>query len=434
MELLNKVGTSPSHFIGLSTESKPTNVDYGSTFYEEDTGTAYVYGSSGWVVDTRRSSGGSSADVGTAIHAATSQNPPVDADEFGFWGSVATALRKSTWAQIKAALKTYFDTLYQTPLSAGTDYLVPITTAPGEHTASGLVISMTAGTALARGQVCYIGADGKLELCDAEAAATMPAFCMVTDATIAENAVGNVLVYGVYQDASWSWATVGALLYPGATPGTIVDVVPAGVGDQVQPIGWVVAATKIFLLPYPLLVEVGTGVATVAEGGTGLSTIAANSYIKGNDASNVVPRTYAEVKTDLSLNNVDNTSNATERAATATLTNKRITKRTSTLPSNDETLTSGNAEYDVDIADIFLIADLQQITDFGVPGGTPTNGQSLQIRMFSTTGYALTWNAIFREIGVTKPAAIAAGKWVYVGLAYNTTGPYWDMVAVATQA
>ena len=53
MELLNKVGTSPSHLIGLSTETKPTDKDYGSTFYEEDTGTLYMYGSSGWVVDSR---------------------------------------------------------------------------------------------------------------------------------------------------------------------------------------------------------------------------------------------------------------------------------------------------------------------------------------------------------------------------------------------
>lgn len=51
--LLNKVGTSPSQWTGLSTDVKPTTGDYGSTFYVEDTGVLYMYGVSGWVVDTR---------------------------------------------------------------------------------------------------------------------------------------------------------------------------------------------------------------------------------------------------------------------------------------------------------------------------------------------------------------------------------------------
>ena len=51
--LLNKVGNSPSHWTGLSTDVKPTTGAYGSTFYVEDTGVLYMFGSSGWVVDTR---------------------------------------------------------------------------------------------------------------------------------------------------------------------------------------------------------------------------------------------------------------------------------------------------------------------------------------------------------------------------------------------
>lgn len=48
-----------------------------------------------------------------ATHAATSKATPVDADEFGFLDSAAAfVLKKLPWANIKAALKTYFDTLY----------------------------------------------------------------------------------------------------------------------------------------------------------------------------------------------------------------------------------------------------------------------------------------------------------------------------------
>lgn len=45
---------------------------------------------------------------------------------------------------------------------------------------------------------------------------------------------------------------------------------------------------------------------TVPYGGTGLTSVTANSYVKGNGTGNLIQRTYAEVKTDLALNNVEN--------------------------------------------------------------------------------------------------------------------------------
>lgn len=60
--------------------------------------------------------------IASVIHAATSKTTPVDADEIGLVDSAASwVLKKLTWANLKATLKTYFDTLYQAILVSGTN-------------------------------------------------------------------------------------------------------------------------------------------------------------------------------------------------------------------------------------------------------------------------------------------------------------------------
>lgn len=56
----------------------------------------------------------SAAGLASTSHAATSKDTPVDADEVPLVDSAATyGLKKLTWANIKATLKVYFDTLYE---------------------------------------------------------------------------------------------------------------------------------------------------------------------------------------------------------------------------------------------------------------------------------------------------------------------------------
>lgn len=53
------------------------------------------------------------ATIGTLMSGATAKATPVDADNFGYSDSAASnVIKKMTWANLKAALKTYFDTLY----------------------------------------------------------------------------------------------------------------------------------------------------------------------------------------------------------------------------------------------------------------------------------------------------------------------------------
>jgi hypothetical protein len=54
-----------------------------------------------------------SGNLGGTINAATSQATPNDSGKIGFWDATASALRQLTFTQLKAFLKTYFDTLYE---------------------------------------------------------------------------------------------------------------------------------------------------------------------------------------------------------------------------------------------------------------------------------------------------------------------------------
>lgn len=115
-------------------------------------------------------------------------------------------------------------------------------------------------------------------------------------------------------------------------------------------------------------------------------------------------------------------------AGTETLTNKRITQRVVTT-ADDST-----AVIDVDITDQYQLTAMANATTIST-SGTPTAGQKLIIRLKDNgTARALTWDAIFRAIGVTLPTTTIISKTVYIGCIYNLTDTKWDAVAVSVQA
>lgn len=69
------------------------------------------------------------------------------------------------------------------------------------------------------------------------------------------------------------------------------------------------------------------------------------------------------------------------------------------------------------------------------PTGNPQNGYQLVYRIKDNgTARALTWNAIFRAIGVVLPTTTVANKTLYVACEYNATDSKWDVLAVGQES
>lgn len=79
---------------------------------------------------------------GDAIHSATLVTSIDDTDEFGFWDSTLVDLVRITFANMKATLKTYFDTIYVGGALGGSDNRLLRADGAGGKTAQGSAITV----------------------------------------------------------------------------------------------------------------------------------------------------------------------------------------------------------------------------------------------------------------------------------------------------
>ena len=124
-----------------------------------------------------------------------------------------------------------------------------------DHTATGIVITMTALTGLAIGEAVYIDSNGKLDETDADAAGTMPAIGVALEANSSgSDAEVKILLQGIFRDDTYNF-TPGADLFIGTNLGEITATAPSGTGDFVQKVGVALTADTIYFNPSLDLIE-----------------------------------------------------------------------------------------------------------------------------------------------------------------------------------
>ena len=128
---------------------------------------------------------------------------------------------------------------------------------PADDTGTGIVVTMTALTGLAVGELVHIDANGKLDQAHADAIADMPAIGIALTANSSgSDAEVNVLLLGIYRDDSQFNFTPGAPIYVSdTTEGDFIETAPSSDGDFVQRVGVAITADIIYFNPSMDVIE-----------------------------------------------------------------------------------------------------------------------------------------------------------------------------------
>lgn len=131
---------------------------------------------------------------------------------------------------------------------------------------------------------------------------------------------------------------------------------------------------------------------------------------------------------DYKLSEVTSTDKAVGKTATQTLTNKRITVRSSSSTAN-----SATPSINTDNADIFIITGQTNNITSMTSGlsGTPTEGQTLWLAMTAGSGTpTITWGSSFEASSLSLPTGLTTQRQDF-RFVWNSTTSKWRFIGFA---
>lgn len=119
----------------------------------------------------------------------------------------------------------------------------------------------------------------------------------------------------------------------------------------------------------------------------------------------------------------------------ASFVKKSIKRKAIINPISLTTASTATLTVNSDVNDFVVVTAQASALTIAAPTGTPVEGQKLIIRLKDNgSARGITFNAIFRAIGITIPTTTVASKITYLGLVYNSTDTKWDVIATKTEA
>lgn len=213
----------------------------------------------------------------------TGYTTPIDTDVLPIVDISNTTTKKITWANIKATLKTYLDTLYITETSTNTltnkTLTSPVLTTPSafstggpitlsENTSiamdpagsadgkySGITVTGTAGYTQAFGDLVYLDpTDSRWELADANSAsgADGDARGMLAMVVVAgtDGTSCTLLLHGIIRaDAKFPTFTINNPIYVSETAGAVTQTQPSTTDVVIRIVGAALTADEMYFKP-----------------------------------------------------------------------------------------------------------------------------------------------------------------------------------------
>ena len=118
-----------------------------------------------------------------------------------------------------------------------------------DQTVSGIIVSMTYGESITKGDLLYFKSDGKVYKADANGSSTYPVMGLAL--ATASSGSNNVLLNGIYRDDSLYNLTVGGVVYLSTTAGSATQTQPSATDDVIQVVGIATHADRIYFRPSP---------------------------------------------------------------------------------------------------------------------------------------------------------------------------------------
>jgi hypothetical protein len=145
--------------------------------------------------------------------------------------------------------------------------------------------------------------------------------------------------------------------------------------------------------------------------------------------ANVITQAALDNSTNIATTAYTDAAVTAYKSATATETNKRITKRVLALSAASATPAINTDSYDV----VHITAQgSTAITSFTTNlTGTPVDGDTLRISVIGTGAVALTFGASFEASTIALPTTTVAAARLDVGFFWNTETSKWRCVGVA---